>query len=287
MSAELAHTIRALVEAPPKPVKALRWLLGLAIGLIAFAPIARVLITFISAFTRAYPPFLLLIITPLVFLSCYAALARRFASWRQRRALQQELERHLGLAGSSPDADDPHALALRAEFWERAQRQALEDLRARLAQPQQPTDLLVMMWRSLVRFRAVLLVAGSVWGAVTGLMVYGAAIRPAHLAGGDALGLFIFYVVVFIFVIFYLLVLSASGEIVQDRVHRRALKRETHRVVNLIETAGGLSLAEGEIRDILQGAIEPAGAVGGELTMRDVVRDPAPGAVLPSPRREP
>jgi hypothetical protein len=286
MSSQITRTVRALVEAPPKPVKTLRWLLGLAIGLIALAPIAGCIIAVLVQIVRAEDPsYMIMIGPPLASLICYPALSRRFASWRQRRALQQELERHLGLAGVAPDADDPHALALRAEFWERTQRQALEDLRRRFEQPPQPTDLLVMMWRSLKKYRVIVLGAGAGWAAVVCILSY--MTRGNRALGTDQLSLFLFCASLFMFVILYMLVFSASGEIVKERAYRRDLKRETRRVVSLIETAGGLSLAEGEVRDILQGAIEPAQAVGGELTMRDVVCDPAPGAVLPSPRREP
>jgi hypothetical protein len=265
MSSEVTRYVQAYALARQAPRRVARTLLALFFSLIALAPPVWCLALqiFIAGEDLRW-----------LFFSVFGALCVVLLVWggvrhRARRARQRALEDELAMrllaAGYAEDADEPGAIAIRAAFWQRAQRAALDSLRIRLASREQSRDMLDALRRPARKNKPQLLFVCGCWMVLT---LIASVFVSADSGDGVAAFMSCWLISLFSLVTvgLYLLSLAGLGSFVNERAELRELRRETRRVVNLIETAGGLSLAEGEVRDILQGAIEPALGAG-ELEM--------------------
>jgi hypothetical protein len=262
MSSQITRTVRDLIIIPRSP---LRSVAALVIGIVSLIPPLLCFGACGYEALRAKPSLVLYPLGLLVVIASVPALNRRILAWHHRRALRADLAQRLLEAGFAEQDEAPGARQLRADFWEREQRGALEQLRGQLATHAHSEDLFVAMRRAASQSKLFIAILAAVWGVVTFVLSKEVSIP---LVFSDQVVFCLVSAVYFVLAMSYLFSLSGLVNLAKEHAERRQLLRETHRVVNLIETAGGLSLAEGEMREILQGAIEPAGAVGGELTMR-------------------
>jgi hypothetical protein len=267
MSSEVTRYVQAYALARQAPRRIARTLLALFFALIALAPMLLIGHLCLLEVEAGYVSW----DRPIGLLGMVIAGVSGWmiVGWRERRARHEELVLELALrvieAGYEEGSDEPGAVAIRAAFWQRAQRDALDSLRIRLASREQSRDMLDALRRPARQNKPMILICCGVWSLITLILSMLTAAQSGDKMGA-IMSCWMLSAVALVAVTLYLLSLAGLGSFVKERVELRELRRETRRVVNLIETAGGLSLAEGEVRDILQGAIEPALGAG-ELEM--------------------
>lgn len=271
MSADVVKLIKGLSARPLVRYRPLRLLASVALGLVALVPPVGCTTLCIAAMVDSGDATfgVGMGISVVLLLTGWLGLSRLGAWWDkrfQRQTLERELSMSLRAAGLDADSEHPRAVAIREAFWDRAQRCALYGLRARLAQHQPPQDLLDALWLSAVNNKFVILVLGVIWSLLTLLtMLLMSSENSANI--GQLLKCAQASAAFYASGIFYLLCATGLSSFIKERSEHRELIRETHRVANLVETAGGLSLAEHEVRDLLQGALSDAAFVGGEVEL--------------------
>lgn len=184
-------------------------------------------------------------------------------------AARGEIAAQLLQLGFEEDAEGAEVEAARQQLWEARQREELESLRRRASAASPPMDLVDML-RTAGRAQRLAAAAVLMFGLC--LVVFGYFISglvppdPDEAASSPILGSLI---CTLISVMGSVSTLALPRWRAQLRIieEQRELTREVRRVEALIDAAGGLTLAEDEQRDLLQGAIEHAGAVGGEVEL--------------------
>jgi hypothetical protein len=278
MSAETTQLIKHLSRQHIAPMRPLRILLSIPLALFALAPLVVCIATCVNVSLTQDPligvAFSVVCTAVLLGWLGFSRLRRWLDKRRQRASLQRALAQALRDAGFDHDAQDPGAIAIREAFWKRQQRDALTDLRVRIATHKPPEDLLVALWRAGVDNKVTVGLLALIWFGLTGIVALIVFQNGLNFNGishvltvNDVLGCMATSGCTFAFGIFYLLSVTGLGNFIRQHSEQRELVRETHRVVNLIETAGGLSLAEHEVRDLLQGALSDAAVVGGEVEL--------------------
>lgn len=189
-------------------------------------------------------------------------LSLRYHARARRLALDRALADHLARRGVALEDTSARAQQVRAAFWRDAQLSALVELRYRQLPDDAPLlAALPTVWRAQ---RDVLMILGLGWGAISGVI---ALIATLGSQGSASAGIFccVFSAMLYGAVVSYWLGAGLLSDALRTANQRRELEREVRHVAQIMDAAGGLSLAEDEVASTLRGALSGDVAQGGEL----------------------